>query len=333
MPGKFVFPGGRVDKTDNRVPVAAPIPKALEANLLKGSPKITPSRARSLAIAAIREACEETGLCLGRKSDGAAPKLEGPWKPFSRCRPAARSIRTVPDRARHHPARPGAALRHQVFHRRCLGHRPSGRGRDPCRGRTGGAGLGRDRIKAARRPASDDQECPERTRTSASPPDRWPSMRRCRSSISTAAGCTVTCCGRRNSEFRCVRHSGTRLLARARNDGKLCRPREGACEGNGFRSYTFFATERVANAGGVREPIPRSAQCIRSSAVRSIPLCSNQTFDQAALACNRYAAIRLLASACHSATALALIRPRTGRNPKPWFLRWALIRSMSFRSL
>jgi len=46
MPGKFVFPGGRVDKSDNRVPVAAPIPKALEANLLKGSPKITPSRAR-----------------------------------------------------------------------------------------------------------------------------------------------------------------------------------------------------------------------------------------------------------------------------------------------
>jgi 8-oxo-dGTP pyrophosphatase MutT (NUDIX family) len=27
MPGKFVFPGGRVDKTDNRVPVAAPIPR------------------------------------------------------------------------------------------------------------------------------------------------------------------------------------------------------------------------------------------------------------------------------------------------------------------
>src|ERR1700676_2425464 len=73
MPGKFVFPGGRVDKSDNRVPVAAPISRQLEANLLKGSPKITPSRARSLAIAAIREACEETGLCLGRKGDGAEP--------------------------------------------------------------------------------------------------------------------------------------------------------------------------------------------------------------------------------------------------------------------
>jgi 8-oxo-dGTP pyrophosphatase MutT (NUDIX family) len=83
MPGKFVFPGGRVDKTDNRIPVAAPIPKALEANLMKGSPKIAPSRARSLAVAAIREACEETGLCLGRKGNGATPKLEGEWKPFS----------------------------------------------------------------------------------------------------------------------------------------------------------------------------------------------------------------------------------------------------------
>jgi len=83
MPGKFVFPGGRVDKTDNRVPAAAPIAPELEANLLKGSPRISASRAKSLAIAAIREACEETGLCLGRKTDGTAPKLDGAWKPFA----------------------------------------------------------------------------------------------------------------------------------------------------------------------------------------------------------------------------------------------------------
>ena len=83
MPGKFVFPGGRVDKADNRVPVAAPIPQELELNLLRGSPKITPSRARSLAIAAIREACEETGLCLGRKREGKGLRLDGPWQPFS----------------------------------------------------------------------------------------------------------------------------------------------------------------------------------------------------------------------------------------------------------
>ncbi len=82
MPGKYVFPGGRVDKADNRVPVAAPITKDLEKNLLKGSPRITPARAHSLANAAIREACEETGLCLGRKVDKPA-KLEGAWKPFA----------------------------------------------------------------------------------------------------------------------------------------------------------------------------------------------------------------------------------------------------------
>jgi 8-oxo-dGTP pyrophosphatase MutT (NUDIX family) len=83
QPGKIVFPGGRVDAADGRVPVAAPIPKALEANLLKGSPKITPGRARALAVAAIREACEETGLCLGRKFERKAPALSGPWKPFA----------------------------------------------------------------------------------------------------------------------------------------------------------------------------------------------------------------------------------------------------------
>src|SRR6202011_948748 len=83
QPGKIVFPGGRVDPSDARVPIAAPIPAPLEANLLKGKPKITPSRARALAVAAIREACEETGLCLGRKSNGAVPALEGAWKPFT----------------------------------------------------------------------------------------------------------------------------------------------------------------------------------------------------------------------------------------------------------
>jgi 8-oxo-dGTP pyrophosphatase MutT (NUDIX family) len=87
MPGKFVFPGGRVDKTDNRVPVAAPISSELQANLMKGSPKTAPSRARALAVAAIREACEETGLCLGRKAEGTlvhdTAKLNGAWKPFA----------------------------------------------------------------------------------------------------------------------------------------------------------------------------------------------------------------------------------------------------------
>lgn len=82
MPGKFVFPGGSVDKFDHKVPVAAGIPPELEASLMRGRPKIAASRARSLAIAAIREACEETGLCLGCKSERPT-SFDGPWKAFS----------------------------------------------------------------------------------------------------------------------------------------------------------------------------------------------------------------------------------------------------------
>ena len=62
MPGKFVFPGGRVDTADGRVPVAAPIPKALETSLLKGSPKITAARARSLASGPGRAMSAETSM-------------------------------------------------------------------------------------------------------------------------------------------------------------------------------------------------------------------------------------------------------------------------------
>src|SRR3954449_7220619 len=50
MPGKFVFPGGRADKDDYRVPCAASITSELEANLAKGSPKTPPSRAKSLGL-------------------------------------------------------------------------------------------------------------------------------------------------------------------------------------------------------------------------------------------------------------------------------------------
>lgn len=88
MPGKIVFPGGRVDATDNRVPIADSFPHALEKKLTGGSPKVEPARARAIAVAAIREACEETGLCLGRKISARLTPvqnaaLHGEWKPFA----------------------------------------------------------------------------------------------------------------------------------------------------------------------------------------------------------------------------------------------------------
>ena len=90
-------------------------PLTLEANLLKGSPKITPSRARSLAVAAIREACEETGLCLGRKAGRRGADVIGPVEAVRGCRALARSIRPFPDRARDHPARPRQAFDTRFF--------------------------------------------------------------------------------------------------------------------------------------------------------------------------------------------------------------------------
>ena len=167
MPGKYVFPGGRVDKSDNRIPVAAPISAELEANLLKGSPKIVPSRARALAVAAIREACEETGLCLGRKVEKPV-KLEGAWQAVHGSGPAARSVQPVSDCARHHPTRPRPPFRYALLHRGCLQHRPPRRRRDPCGRRTRRTGMGRDRLAAARRRACHDQERARRTR----PPPR-----------------------------------------------------------------------------------------------------------------------------------------------------------------
>jgi 8-oxo-dGTP pyrophosphatase MutT (NUDIX family) len=82
MPGAFVFPGGRVDPKDNKIQVAAPIPAALEARLMQGSPKISVGRARALANSAIREACEETGLCLGKPAGDVKTRFEGSWTPF-----------------------------------------------------------------------------------------------------------------------------------------------------------------------------------------------------------------------------------------------------------
>lgn len=83
MPGKFVFPGGGVDPSDKRMPFARPLDKHAEARLMQRFHKASPVRARALALAAIRETCEETGLLLGTRAE--APNIPaGPWDAFAR---------------------------------------------------------------------------------------------------------------------------------------------------------------------------------------------------------------------------------------------------------
>lgn len=77
MPNKFVFPGGRLDQADTRITVGHDLHPEVHEKLLRamrGRPSA--SRARGLAIAAIRETYEETGLFLGTLPSTAALKSE-----------------------------------------------------------------------------------------------------------------------------------------------------------------------------------------------------------------------------------------------------------------
>ncbi len=82
MPGKFVFPGGRVDPADKRLPVNASLMGDVEAKLLaavKGS--VTPQRACGIALAAVRETFEEVGFVIGTKQP--APRTRSTaWQQF-----------------------------------------------------------------------------------------------------------------------------------------------------------------------------------------------------------------------------------------------------------
>jgi 8-oxo-dGTP pyrophosphatase MutT (NUDIX family) len=67
MPGKFVFPGGRLDAADGLMPVAKPLHPAVEHKLLAHIQTPAIEFVRALALAAIRETFEETGLVIGAK--------------------------------------------------------------------------------------------------------------------------------------------------------------------------------------------------------------------------------------------------------------------------
>jgi 8-oxo-dGTP pyrophosphatase MutT (NUDIX family) len=65
MPGKFVFPGGRVEPADRRMAKVTHLDPQVEDRLMRGVRQPNPARARALVLAAIRETFEETGLLIG----------------------------------------------------------------------------------------------------------------------------------------------------------------------------------------------------------------------------------------------------------------------------
>jgi 8-oxo-dGTP pyrophosphatase MutT (NUDIX family) len=83
MPGKFVFPGGRIDPSDRLMSTDDELSPDVAARL--GTRLRRPSRhlPRSLALAAIRETFEETGLLLGNRVDRPVKAPAGIWQDFA----------------------------------------------------------------------------------------------------------------------------------------------------------------------------------------------------------------------------------------------------------
>ena len=84
MPGKFVFPGGAVDPQDERMAISGPLGSQVAEKLLIHTRRKSQDYARALALAAIRETFEETGLALGVTDLGPPPEPpEGVWARFA----------------------------------------------------------------------------------------------------------------------------------------------------------------------------------------------------------------------------------------------------------
>jgi len=83
LPGKFVFPGGRVEITDRSMPVAAPLHQRDAERLTRRVRRPSAARAAAFALAAVRETYEETGLMLGVKVGGPIAAPAADWQAFA----------------------------------------------------------------------------------------------------------------------------------------------------------------------------------------------------------------------------------------------------------
>jgi 8-oxo-dGTP pyrophosphatase MutT (NUDIX family) len=84
LPGKFVFPGGRVEIKDRLMPVAAPLHARDSARLLERVKRPSLAKATAFALAAIRETYEETGLMLGIPSRAPLDHPPEAWAAFAK---------------------------------------------------------------------------------------------------------------------------------------------------------------------------------------------------------------------------------------------------------
>ena len=127
MPGRYVFPGGRVDPTDRQVAVEQDLGRGDIKKLMvamKGT--ASEARARALALAAVRETFEEAGIIIGVPLRAQQTSKAQGWQAFfahgfqpalARLTFFARAI-TPPGRPRRFDSRffcvPADAIAHKV---------------------------------------------------------------------------------------------------------------------------------------------------------------------------------------------------------------------------
>ncbi|MCW5681886.1 MAG: NUDIX hydrolase [Xanthobacteraceae bacterium] len=107
MPGKYVFPGGRLDAADRQMKPFDELGEICARRLGMNVVKWTPSRGRALALAAIRETAEETGLLFGKPDPNGVTSKGDAWSPFvsKQIRPSLSAL-TFVARAITPPKRP-----------------------------------------------------------------------------------------------------------------------------------------------------------------------------------------------------------------------------------
>jgi 8-oxo-dGTP pyrophosphatase MutT (NUDIX family) len=83
MPGVFVFPGGSVDAGDRRMAAHGTLDPDCIRRLAEQVVRPSAARTRALALAAIRETFEETGLFIAAPADGPVRAPTPAWAAFA----------------------------------------------------------------------------------------------------------------------------------------------------------------------------------------------------------------------------------------------------------
>ena len=115
MPGKFVFPGGRIEALDRDMSAASELHPDTQTKLLERVAEPSAELARGFALAAVREMAEETGLLLGVKRDRRAADAGRDLGRLRQGEDPSRPRANPFHRPRHHAAAPAARFDTRFF--------------------------------------------------------------------------------------------------------------------------------------------------------------------------------------------------------------------------